>query len=257
MTTAAVPGIQFGSGVLFATPASGQLAVDPTPQEVGIIQDISFTISGDIKELFGQFQWPVDSAVGKRSIKGTFNFAQLTNEFLNQCYFAGTIVPGIIEVAYREPHVVPATPFQVVLTPPGSGVFVADQGVFNLNTGLPLTAIPSGTPATGQYVVTASSGTYLFAAADTALPISISYSYTATGTGTTLTVANNPMGQGPVLSVVIPFYYQGSKMTFNFPNVRLGKIDVKTKLDDYCMMSSDFSAFAGAANNPFNSYNVG
>lgn len=252
------PGIQFGAGILFATPVSGQLATNPTPQEVGVIQDISFTISGDIKELFGQFQWPVDSAVGKRTIKGTFNFASITNSFLNQAFFADTVVAGIIETAYREPHTIPAVsgPYTITLVPPGSGTFVADLGVFNLSTGLEFTLVASG-PVAGQYSVNTSTGVYTFAAADASSAISISYTYTAVAVGTTLTAANHVMGWGPILNVTIPFLYQGAKFAFNFPNVRLGKIDIKSKLDDYTMMSSEFSAFAGAAGNPFNSYNVG
>src|ERR1035441_2272856 len=88
---APLPGIQFGSGVLFATPTAGQLSTTPAlpqPQEVGIIQNIKLTISGDIKELFGQKQWAIDSAVGKPSIKGSFEFAQMDNEFFNQCFFS-------------------------------------------------------------------------------------------------------------------------------------------------------------------------
>jgi len=251
-------GIQFGSGVIFATPVAGNIAVDPTPQEVGIIQDISLTISGDIKELYGQFQWSVDSAVGKRSIKGTFNFAQITNEFLNQLFFSDTIAPGIVETAYREPHTVPATtPFTVTIAPAGGGTYVADLGVISQSTGLALVNIGTGTPSTGQYTVDLATGVYTFATADASDAIWISYTYTATTTGTTLTVANHPMGWGPVLSMTIPFFYQGNKFAFNLPQVRLGKIDMKTKLDDYAMMSTDFSAFAGAGNNPLNVYNVG
>lgn len=250
----ALPGIQFGAGILFATPVAGQIAVDPTPQEAGVIQDISFTISGDIKELFGQFQFPVDSAVGKRTIKGTFNFAELTNVFMNQCYFGGLVTAGIVETVYREPHPIPGTPFHVTATGPN---YLADLGAINQVTGLPFLNIGSGTPTTGQYTVDVSTGIYTFAAADTGIPVSISYTVTASTTGTTLVAGNQPMGSGPILSVVVPFLYQGNKMSFNFPNVRLGKIDVKTKLDDYAMYSSDFSAFAGAAQNPFNSYNVG
>lgn len=254
----ALPGIQFGAGILFATPVAGQMPVDPTPQEVGIIQDISFTISGDIKELFGQFQFPVDSAVGKRTIKGTFNFAQLTNQFLYQAYLGGTatIAPGIIEPVYREPHNIPATSVFTV-TVAGAANFVTDLGVINQVTGLPMNDIGSGSPATGQYTFVAATGVYTFSSVDASVPVTISYTQTAVTTGTTLTSGNAVMGSGPILSVTIPFLYQGNKFTFNFPNVRLGKIDVKTKLDDYLMMSSDFSAFAGAANNPFNAYNVG
>src|ERR1035437_6415997 len=151
---APLPGIQFGSGVLFATPTSGQLAAIspalPQPQEVGIIQNIKLTISGDIKELFGQNQWAIDSAVGKRSIKGSFEFAQMDNEFFNQCFFSDVISAGIVSVAYREVHAIPTTPFTVTIVPPGSGVFVSDLGVIDLTTGLPMTKVASATLA-GQY----------------------------------------------------------------------------------------------------------
>lgn len=250
-------GIQFGAGIILATPVGGQLPVDPTPLEVGIIQDISLTVSGDIKELYGQFQWSVDSAIGKRGIKGTFNFAQLSNAFLNQCFFADAVVPGILETAYRESHNIPAsTPFTITIAPPGSGTFVADQGVTSQINGFALINIGTGTPATGEYIVDAATGIYTFAAADEGQPVWISYTYSATTTGTTLAVSNHVMGYGPILNIWLPFLYQGNKMAFNIPNCRLGKIDIKTKLDDYTMMSTDFSGFAGAGNNPLNCYNV-
>jgi hypothetical protein len=252
---APLPGIQFGSGVLFATPTAGNLAVDPTPQEVGIIQNIKMTISGDIKELFGQKQWAVDSAIGKRSIKGTFEFAQMDNAFFNQCFFADVVTAGVVSTAYHELHTIPATPYMVTLVPPSSGVFVSDLGVVNLTTGVQFLRLPTGTPATGQYVVNTSTGAYTFAAADTLVPIAISYTYSQSAVGTTLTAVNHIMGWGPILSMTIPLLYQGAVNSINLPNVRLGKIDLATKQDDYTMLTTDFTAFAGAADNPLNWYN--
>ena len=255
---APLPGIQFGSGVLFATPTSGQLSSTPAlpqPQEVGIIQNIKLTISGDIKELFGQNQWAVDSAVGKRSIKGSFEFAQMDNEFFNQCFFSDVISTGIISVAYREAHAIPTTPYTVTIVPPNTGVFVSDLGVVDLTTGLPMTKVTSASAA-NQYSVNTSTGVYTFDAADTDLSIAISYTYSQSTVGTTLTVANHTMGFGPVLSMTIPLLYQGAENTINLPNVRLGKIDLATKLDDYSMLTTDFSAFAGAGGNPMNWYNA-
>lgn len=250
-----LPGIQFGSGIIFATPVAGDLAVDPTPQEVGIIQDVSLTLSGDIKELYGQFQWPVDSAIGKRSIKGTFNFAQMTNSFFNQLFFADTVAAGVIQTAYREAHSIPATTTYTV-TVANAADFVADQGVINQNTGLAMVDIGSGSPTEGQYTFVQATGIYTFSSADASVPITISYTYSNTTLGTTLTVGNHVMGWGPVVSLTIPLMYQGTVNSINLPNVRLGKIDFKTKLDDYLMLSTDFSAFAGAGNNPLNLYNV-
>ena len=256
---APLPGIQFGSGVLFATPTAGQLAAVspalPQPQEVGIMQNIKMTISGDIKELFGQNQWAIDSAVGKRSIKGSFEFAQMSNEFFNECFFSDVITTGIVSVAYREAHSIPVTPFTVIIVPPGSGVFVSDLGVVDLTTGLPMTKVATASGA-NQYAVNTTTGVYTFDAADTDLSVAISYTYSQSAVGTTLTVANHTMGFGPILSMSIPLLYQGTKNTISLPNVRLGKIDLATKLDDYSMLTTDFSAFAGAGGNPMNWYNA-
>lgn len=252
-----LPGIQFGSGLVYATPTTGNLPVNPTPQQVGIIQDISLDIGGDIKELYGQYQWAVDSAVGKRSIKGTFNFAQITNAFLNQAYFSDVVTTGVIETANNELHTIPATPFTVTIAPPGSGVFLADLGVVSAVTGLPLEKIATGTPTATQYTVNVTTGAYLFAAGSTGTGVFISYTYTNTATGTTLTVGNHLMGFGSVLSVMVPFPYDGGAMGVLMPNVRLGKISLKTSLDDYSKFSSDFSAFAGAGQNPISFFNLG
>lgn len=250
-----LPGIQFGSGIVFATPVAGNLATNPTPQEVGIIQDISLSLSGDIKELYGQFQWPVDSAIGKRAIKGSFNFAQMTNSFFNQLFFADTVAAGVVETAYREPHTIPAATTFTITTNHAAN-FVTDQGVINQNTGLAMVDIGTGSPATNQYTFAPLTGIYTFSSADASVPITISYSFSSTTLGTTLTVGNHTMGWGPVVSLTIPLLYQGLVNSINLPNVRLGKIDFKTKLDDYLMLSTDFSAFAGAGNNPLNLYNV-
>ena len=246
-----VPGIQFGSGYLFGTPVAGNLAAHPTPVQVGIIQNIKFTLGADIKELFGQQQWPVDSAIGKRSIKGSFEFAEMSNQLLSQLFFADAVTAGVIATALNEPATIPTTPYEVTVS--HSGTFTADQGVVFAATGIALTQVASG-PTTGQYSFAA--GVYTFAAADTGLGVFISYSYTISGSGTTLTVGNHAMGFGPILSLTGVFPYEGTDMGFVMPNVRLGKIDFTTKLDDYTMLSTDFSAFAGAGANPINVFNI-
>lgn len=250
-----LPGLQFGSGIVLAAPqtTSGNPATNPTPLTVGVIQNVKVTLGADLKTLYGQNQWPVDSAVGKRSIKGSFEFAQMSNILMNQLFFADTVSVGQVATQLNESHSVPASgPYTITITPP-SGTYVADFGVTYALTGLPLTKVPS-TPATGQYSVVVSTGVYTFAAADTGLGVLINYTYTITATGSTLTVGNHPMGYGPVLTLDVVFPYEGAGIGFIFPNVRLGKIDLTTKLDDYTMLTTDFEAFAGAANNPFVSY---
>ena len=254
-------GLQFGSGIILASPqaTSGNPAPNPTPLTVGVIQNVKFSLGAEIKTLFGQNQWPVDSAVGKRTIKGSFEFAQISNILLSQLFTGNTVAPGIVEVAGNgngEVHAVPTTPYQVTVTPPGSGVFLHDLGVTNQVTGVPLTKVASGV-VTGEYEVNETTGQYTFAAADTTVNMIITYSYTLTG-GTTLTAANNPMGYGPILALNIVFPYEAgggnNAIGFYFPNVRLGKLDITTKLDDYTMISTDFEAFAGASGVPFQSF---
>lgn len=246
-------GLQFGSGIVFATPVAGNLPTNPTPQEVGIIQDVKLTLGAEIKELFGQYQWPVDTAVGKRTVKGSFNFAQMSNSFFNNTFFADAVTTGTVSTAYEEHGAIPAVTTYTV-TVANSATFVSDLGVLYAATRKPLAYIPTGVPTVGQYTFTA--GVYTFAAADASTAVLISYGYTAATVGTTLTVGNHVMGYGPIVSLTIPLLYQGGAASIVLPNVRLGKIDFTTKLDDYLMMSTDFQAFAGAGGNPINIFNL-
>ena len=140
-------------------------------------------------------------------------------------------------------------------------MYVADYGVLYAATGVPFENVGAGSlTAAGQYKVNLSTGVYTFDVADASTAILINYSYTATS-GTTITAANHPMGYGPVLGLNVVFPYESaagvpSGYGFYFPNVRLGKIDLASKLDDYTMMTTDFEAFAGAANQPFQAYNA-
>lgn len=247
-------GLQFGSGLVFATPliGSGNPAPNPTPLQVGVVQNVKFTLGADIKTLFGQNQWPVDSAIGKRTITGSFEFAQMSNVLFANLFTGDAIAAGVIETANNEAHSIPATPYQVTITPPGSGTYVADYGATFTLTGKPLTRVASG-PTTGQYSVNQATGVYTFAAADTLLNVLISYTYTNTTLGTTLVASNQTMGYGPIVSLDLVFPYEGGGIGFLFPNVRLGKLDFTTKLDDYTMCSTDFQAFAGTGS-PFTSY---
>lgn len=257
-----LPGLNFGSGIILASPqsTSGNPAPNPTPLTVGVIQNVKVTFGADIKTLFGQNQWPVDSAVGKRTIKGSFEFAQLTNELFAQLFTGDTTTAGVIYAANNgngEAGTIPSPSGPYTITVSNSAHFVADFGVTFTLTGVPLTRVASG-PTTGQYSVVVATGVYTFAAADDALGVLINYTYSSTTGGTTITAANHTMGYGPILALQVVFPYEGlpSPMGFNFPNVRLGKIDGTTKIDDYTMWSTDFEAFAGSGGVPFSAFNT-
>lgn len=261
-----LPGLQFGSGVVLGAPqtSSGNPAPNPTPLGVGVLQNVKLTLGAEIKTLFGQSQWAVDSAVGKRTIKGSFEFAQISNALMSQLFFGDAATTGeVITTEYPgELHTIPAVsgPYTVTVTNEADAPLV-DYGVTYALTGIPLQNIGSGSlTAAGQYKVNLSTGVYTFDAADASVEVLINYSWTVM-TGSTLAIAQHPMGYGPVLGLNLVFPYENnsggtSAIGFYLPNVRLGKIDIATKLDDYTMYTTDFEGFAGAAGVPFISYNA-
>lgn len=253
-----VPGLQFGAGVVLAVPqiTSGNPAADPTPLGLGVLQNVKMTLGAEIKSLYGQSQWAVDSAIGKRSIKGSFEFAQISNDLMSQLFFADAPTAGTIVTTPfpGEAHMVPATSAYTitvdnVLEP------IIDYGVTYANTGIALLNVGSGSlTAAGQYKVVLATGVYTFDAADASAEVLINYGYPEAAQGSTLAVQNHFMGWGPVVGLNLVFPYEGGGIGFWVPNSRLGKIDVATKIDDYAMYTVDFEAFAGAAGTPFTSY---
>ena len=309
-----LPGLQFGSGVALAAPqtGSGNPAPNPTPLGIGVLQNIKMTLGADIKSLYGISQWAVDTALGKRTIKGSFEFAQISNLLISQLFFGDATTGGdvVTTASPGEAHTVPATtPFLVsatnhTLTP------LIDYGVQYTNSGISLlrvavgvawtattayalgaiyidaaghiqkvttagtsgSSLPTfsdvggtvtdgtavwtdeGLPAVGQYAV-GSAGNYAFATADASAAVLINYSWTPTGTaGSTLTAQSHPMGYGPLISLNLIFPYEGGGIGFYLPNVRLGKLDVASKLEDYAMYTTDYEGFAGPNGVPFISY---
>jgi hypothetical protein len=309
-----LPGLMFGSGVALAAPqsTSGNPAPNPTPVALGVLQNIKLTLGADIKSLYGIDQWAVDTAIGKRSIKGSFEFAQISNLLMSQLFFGdATTAADVATTTYPgESHTVPATtPFVATVTNSAKTPLV-DYGVTYQNSGISLTRVSSGgawtattpyalgalyidaaghiqkvttagtsgstlptfsdiggtvtdgtavwtdegLPAQGQYAIGVA-GNYSFAPADASAAVFINYSWTPSpAAGTTLSAGNHPMGYGPIIALNLVFPYEGGGLGFYLPNVRLGKIDIATKLEDYTMYTTDYEGFAGPNGVPFVSY---
>jgi len=114
----------------------------------------------------------------------------------------------------EETDIIPSTgPYQITVT--NAANFKADLGVAYDPSGIALTKISSGTPASGQYKV--SSGVYTFAAADANKAVTISYEWQ---NQTTEPNAPNTLGytffSGTLGQSVWPF------LTSNFPGAALG-----------------------------------
>jgi hypothetical protein len=251
--------IQFGSGKLFCNANSGNLAANPTPLKALSIQDVSIDISGDIKELKGASQFPDDVAVGDKKGTGKFSIGRKDLSMFNQIFFADVSVTGGVSVVADEPHTIPATPFTILIAPPSSGVFTTDLGVIYAATGRALTKV-SASPATGQYSVNASTGTYTLASADEGLAITVSYSYTTT-TGATYQVNNQSLGYGPQIEMFLVDTYQpvsGLYSVIHLYAAKVNKISIGNKRVDYSMPEVDFSYFQNAAGRVIDLYsNVG
>jgi hypothetical protein len=241
----------FGSGVFWGTPlndSNGNAIVNPTPVQLGVMQDISMDISFDTKQLYGRFQFPVAIGRGKGKMTGKAKTAQVNASALNSLFFGQTLANGLVDnYADVIGSAIPATPFAVTVTPPNAGVWAYDLGVRDAN-GLPMTKV-AATPTTGQYTV-GSGGVYTFAAADVGLTVYISYQYTATSTtAKKSTVRNALMGATPTFQGDLYIPFNGKTLVMTIPKCVTTKWAMATKLDDFTIPEFDFDGFADAAGN--------
>ncbi len=240
----------FGAGSLIGTAttdAYGNALAAPTPVQFGVLQNVSLDMSFDTKELYGQNQFPIAVGRGKGKITGKASFAQINGMLLNSLFFGQTLVAGTISDVINPPAAaIPATPFTITPTIPGSGTFANDLGVTDTN-GMPYTRVVSS-PTAGQYSLAA--GVYTFASGDTGKNVVISYQYTATSTTSRkLTVANLPMGYSPTFRIDF-FVAQGGAPLVVSANACLStKLSMATKLDDFMLPDFEFSVFADPAGN--------
>lgn len=238
----------FGAGALWGTPltdAAGAAITNPTPILFGVLQEVSVDISGDIKELYGQNQFAEAVARGKAKISCKAKWGRINGLLLNSLFFGQTVSSGIAADVYDTVgQAIPATPFQITITPPSAGTFGRDLGVRDAN-GNPMTRVASG-PTTGQYSLTGA--VYLFAAADTGLTVFISYSYTATSTAAKKsTVMNVQMGNAPSWRCDLSEGYSGGQTSLSLYKCISTKLGLATKQDDFFIPEMDFSAFADSA----------
>lgn len=240
----------FGSGTLWGTPLTdgvGTAITNPTPVRLGGLQDATVDASFDVKQLYGQNQFPLAVGRGKGKIGIKAKFAQINGSVFNTLFFGQTLnTNGIGNVTDATGTAIPSTPFTITPTPPSSGVWSADLGVRS-SLGVPMTRVASA-PATGQYSVSA--GVYTFAAADTALVVYIDYQYTYTSTSARKSTVTNPLlGTLPTFKTDLSVPYNGKVMIVSFPACTASKLAFATKLDDFIIPELDIEVFADASGN--------
>ena len=244
--------ISFGAGVMYAIPTfdstgaavAPALALEP-PVQFGDMQDGSVDMSFEEKLLYGSRKFPIAVGQGKGKISGKVKVARFNGPMFGSLFLGNPGLAGMRAVVPDFQAVIPATPFQVTVTPPASGTFTTDLGVIDVTTGRALIKVASA-PTAGQYSVSAG-GQYTFAAADTGKSVLLNYEYTATSTVARRgTITNDLMGYTPGFGCVIAVTYQGQQVEFNFPNCVASKFSFPTKNDDFTIPEFEFSVFAGA-----------
>lgn len=232
----------FGPGAIIVTRTD---IANSTPVNIGFAQSLNLDISGNLKELFGQNQYPIDVARGTVKITAKINAAVISGLAWNTTFFGASLATGSLNWANGEEATVPTTPFTV--TPSQAANFDQDLGVVDASTGLPLKKVASA-PATGQYSVNSTTGVYTFAAADTGKSMLITYAYKLTS-GQTLPISQTILGYSPVFQMDYFTVRNNKAFLVRLNQCNASKISMATKLEDFVMPEIDFGAFADAAGN--------
>lgn len=239
--------LAFGAGALWGsrTDVTGS---GIGPDQFGILQDVQIDWDWTTKELWGQFQFPVDIARGQGKIAGKAKFARIFGAIYGDLFFGQTPAAGQLTIAENEAATVPAsTPFTVTVA--NAANFADDLGVYYASgaaAGNRFTRVTTPSAA-GQYSVNTATGIYTFAAADAAASLLVSYLYNST-TGKKLVLTNQLIGFTPTFKAT--FYT--TKTTQGVPAglslvlnaCTATKLSLPTKIDDYEIQEFDFSAFA-------------
>jgi hypothetical protein len=234
----------FGSGVLIGT----QLNTTPaTPINFGLVQKVSVDTSVSVKELYGQYAFPVAVGSGTRKVQCKASLARFSGQAIGRLFYNQVPAAGSTISQFAEVHSVPgASPYTITVT--NGAHFVADQGVTYASTGLPLIAV-SASPAAGQYSVNAATGVYTFASGDSGAGVLISYAYTASTTGETLAIANPLIGPTSTFTATLfatdPTTNAQFSVTLN--QCVASKFSFDTNIEDFAKPDFEFQAFANAA----------
>lgn len=121
---------EFGSGTVWGCPVAGNLPTNPTPLKLGTLQDVSLDLSFEIKELYGQLQFPVSVARAKGKITGKAKFGRLNSNFFNQFFFGATATQPMEQVSTDGLYVIAGQLNVVALhtASGGTGYVAGDTG---------------------------------------------------------------------------------------------------------------------------------
>jgi hypothetical protein len=227
--------ILFGSGEAIFIPkrdADGNAIAVPTPVSLSSCIDIGIEKKGDAKKHEGKFQYSIASAIAKRSIEVSLTCNVHSAKSLTLS--TNESVLGSFDALYspKTATLIPATPFTITATPPGTGVFKTNMGVLS-DTGEALTRVASA-PTTGQYSLVDATGVYTFAAADVGKAVYIKYTYSTSSGGSSVAEYNRMQGEAPEYSLILTSgTYRGVSVMFDAPIVTIKDTSQPFKNGDY------------------------
>lgn len=231
----------FGTGQLFATPVGGG-----APLRFGALQDVSVDFSGDIKQLYGQYQFALDVARGKTKIDWKASSGNIDVTSYNELFFGQSVSAGdqLMQVI-NETGSVPAMTAYTVTATHGAN-FIMDLGVYLAADATPLKQVASA-PAAGEYTVS-TAGVYTFNVAQAGAAVLLNYLWEDATTGGSLAVGNNLMGTTPKFQLVLSQVYQAQTFTLILYSAVAEKLSLPFKQEDYLIGEFSGQAFADAAN---------
>src|SRR5262249_53017497 len=143
--------LAFGAGALWGT-RTDATGSGIGPDQFGILQDVQIDWDWTTKELWGQYQFPVDIARGQGKVTGKAKFARIFGAIYGDLFFGQTPATGQLTVSENEAATVPATtPYTV--TAANASAFIDDLGVYyasGASAGLRFTRVTTPSAA-GQY----------------------------------------------------------------------------------------------------------
>lgn len=243
--------INFGSGKIVAVPTNasdGSVIATPNAVVMGTLQDVTVDLSTELKTLYGSGRFPIAVGQGKGKIEIKAKYAELDAGIVGSLFLGKTPAAGIKAAVFDSAGTIPSSAaYELTVSPPNSGAFISDLGVFRADVGAQLNRVATGaTPVTGEYKVDAN-GKYTFAAADAGKPVKISYEYSATTGGKIWTITNDQMGFTPSFNLLLQNDYDGKKLVCRLYRAVSGKLALPFKNDEFGIYDFDAQAFANGA----------
>jgi hypothetical protein len=227
----------FSAGIMYGirTDSSGT-----SPEEFGLLQNVSIDFNREIKTLHGENQFPALCATGMATIQGRAAHGRIFGSLYADIFFGEEIATGGLVVAHNEAHTVTTGGATVA----NAADFTDDLGVY-LTTGERLTKVAT-TPAALQYSVTAG-GVYAFNTAQEAAAVKISYLYEST-TGKRVTINNHFMGVTPSFKLVLMnpgrTQFEAAPFSLVLNACTSGKLTFPTRIGEFALPEFEFQGYA-------------